>query len=86
MYENNLSGGKVMIIGITGKTGSVVAKDLLSKGIHVIGTSRKHKTDSLLYWHDKEMAEIINFEDRYLYINQVCTVVSATISHYTHIH
>ena len=84
MYENNLSGGKVMIIGITGKTGSVVAKDLLSKGIHVIGTSRKHKTDSLLYWHDKEMAEIINFEDRYLYINQVCTVVSATISpHYT---
>ncbi len=84
MYENNLSGGKVMIIGITGKTGSVVAKDLLSKGIHVIGTSRKHKTDSLLYWHDKEMAEIINFEDRYLYINQVCAVVSATISpHYT---
>lgn len=84
MYENNLSGGKVMVIGITGKTGSVVAKDLLSKGIHIIGTSRKHKTDSLLYWHDKEMAEIISFEERYLYINQVCAVVSATISpHYT---
>lgn len=36
-------GGRVLLVGITGKIGSILAKNLYSKGItDIIGTSRKH--------------------------------------------
>ncbi|MFG6395209.1 MAG: glutamyl-tRNA reductase [Lachnospiraceae bacterium] len=78
------SGKKVMVIGITGKTGGIVAKDLISKNIPVIGTSRSHKQEDGIYWNNNSLAEITSFKDRYKYINQVCAVASATTSpHYT---
>lgn len=78
------SSKKVMVIGITGKTGGIVAKDLISKGIPVIGTSRSHKQEDGIYWNNNSLAEITSFKDRYNYINQVCAVASATTSpHYT---
>ena len=33
---------KVLVIGATGKIGSIVAKDLTAKGISVTGTTRSH--------------------------------------------
>ena len=73
-----------MVIGITGKTGGTVARDLISKGIPVIGTSRKHKQEDGISWHGSSMAEITSFKERYMYINQVCAITSATTSpHYT---
>ncbi|MCX4326068.1 MAG: glutamyl-tRNA reductase [Lachnospiraceae bacterium] len=84
--KNNFTGRdkKVMVIGITGKTGGTVARDLISKGIPVIGTSRKHKQEDGISWHGSSMAEITSFKERYMYINQVCAITSATTSpHYT---
>lgn len=75
---------KVMVIGITGKTGTIVAKNLISKGIPVIGTSRKRHTGDFLYFPGEGQAEIIDFQDRYLYIDNTAAVISATSSpHYT---
>ena len=82
--ENNFTGSdrKVMVIGITGKTGGTVARDLISKGIPVIGTSRRHRQEDNIY--GSRMAGIIGFKERYMYINQVCAIASATTSpHYT---
>lgn len=83
---NKLKGSdkKVMVIGITGKTGGIVAKDLISKKIPVIGTSRSHKQEDGIYWNNNSLAEITSFKDRYKHINKVCAVASATTSpHYT---
>lgn len=74
--------GTVLVIGATGKIGSIVAKDLIAKGISVIGTSRKrHKQDGFFL---PDNMEWVDFESRYEYICQVDAVVSATASpHYT---
>lgn len=41
-YRNGL----VLVIGAAGKIGSIVTKDLAAKGISVVGTSRRHHSDS----------------------------------------
>lgn len=75
---------KVMVIGITGKTGRIVARDLVAKNIPVIGTTRKRGAGDCTWWQGSRLAEVTSFEERYKYINQVCAVVSATTSpHYT---
>lgn len=77
-------GKKVMVIGITGKTGGIVARDLVAKKIPVIGTTRKRGSGAGTWWQGSRLAEVTSFEERYKYINQVCAVVSATTSpHYT---
>ena len=76
--------GVVLVIGATGKMGSIVAKDLVSKGYHVIGTSRKRQQPKLLYMQESECMEWIDFESRYGVLSRVSAVVSATTSpHYT---
>lgn len=74
--------GTVLVIGATGKMGSIVAKDLIAKGISVIGTSRKrHKQDGFFL---PDNMKWVDFENRYEYICQVDAIVSATASpHYT---
>lgn len=85
--ENYLCGeerqqGTVLVIGATGKIGSIVAKDLTAKGISVIGTSRKHHTQDGIFLTDN--IEWVDFESRYDYVQQADAVVSATASpHYT---
>lgn len=72
----------VMVIGAGGQIGSIVAKDLIAKGISVIGTSRSHPAREGL-WQDEDMTWI-HFGRRYEYIHEVAAVVSATKSpHYT---
>lgn len=76
--------GKVLVIGATGKIGSIVAKDLMAKGIRVIGTHRrKHLGDEIFLAH-KEQITFVDFSERYGYLSQVDAIVSATSSpHYT---
>ncbi|MCI9077940.1 MAG: glutamyl-tRNA reductase [Lachnospiraceae bacterium] len=82
--KDNFPGKRVLVIGITGKTGGIVAKDLASKGIQVTGTTRKRGLSAGTWWQGSRLVEVISFEERYKYINQVCAIASATTSpHYT---
>ncbi|MDE6615978.1 MAG: hypothetical protein K2K35_05375, partial [Lachnospiraceae bacterium] len=82
--RDNFPGKKVLVIGITGKTGGIVARDLAAKGIQVTGTTRKRGLAAGTWWHGSRLVEVTGFEERYKYIGQVCAVVSATTSpHYT---
>ena len=76
--------GSVLVIGATGKIGSIVAKDLIAKGILVIGTSRKRTRQEGLFFQDHENMEWMDFEKRYDTVDRVAAIVSATASpHYT---
>lgn len=74
----------VLVIGATGKIGSIVSKDLLSKGITVLGTQRKKHQGEEIFSSSREKLQFVDFHERYRYISQVDAVVSATASpHYT---
>lgn len=73
----------VLVVGATGKMGSIVAKDLMAKGIAVIGTSRSHHSCVEEVFEKMNGIQIVDFHDRYEYMNQVDAVISATASpHY----
>lgn len=75
---------KVLVIGATGKIGSIVAKDLISKGISVTGTTRSHIGEGGVMLQGIEGIAWIPFDKRYEAIFGVAVVVSATGSpHYT---
>ena len=75
---------KVLVIGATGKIGSIVAKDLISKGISVTGTTRSHIGEDGVMLQGGEGIAWIPFDKRYEVISGVAAVVSATGSpHYT---
>ncbi|MGN0306733.1 MAG: glutamyl-tRNA reductase [Lachnospiraceae bacterium] len=74
----------VLVIGATGKIGSIVAKDLMAKGIPVIGTGRKRRCTDGLSLKDDERMEWLDFDRRYDAVAGVGVIVSATSSpHYT---
>lgn len=78
--------GRVLVIGATGKIGSIVAKDLLAKGISVVGIQRrKHQRDELIsFGCQREGMTFIDYEKRYHILPDVDAIVSATTSpHYT---
>ncbi|MFG6329354.1 MAG: glutamyl-tRNA reductase [Lachnospiraceae bacterium] len=82
--KDKFPGKRVMVIGITGKTGGIVARNLAAKGIPVTGTARKRGLDAGTWWHGSRLIEVTSFEERYKYINKMCAIVSATTSpHYT---
>lgn len=72
----------VLLMGITGKIGNIVAKNLLSKkDISLMATMRKHSFKGLQGYHDIQM---IPFQDRYQGIEKADVIISATTSpHYT---
>lgn len=89
---------KVMIIGITGKIGSITAMNIAYKGnVEIIGTSRLHgvKTAEASEISEKSSVKLsnllvdpnvtlIDYSKRYEYISDVDVVISATTSpHYT---
>lgn len=75
---------KVLVIGATGKIGSIVAKDLISKGISVTGITRSHIGEGGVMLQGVEGIAWIPFDKRYEAIFGVAVVVSATGSpHYT---
>lgn len=78
--------GKVLVIGATGKMGSIVAKDLLAKGISVVGIRRrKHQGEGVIsFGCQREGMSFIDYEKRYHILREVDAIVSATTSpHYT---
>ncbi len=76
--------GKVLVIGATGKMGSIVVKDLLAKGIAVVGTSRRRHNEEGLFFVKEGGPEWVDFENRYDAVSTVKAVVSVTASpHYT---
>lgn len=74
---------RVMIIGITGKTGSTVMKNICNReNLFVIGTSRQHGSDGTVTQMDG--AQMVLYRERYDVMGQCDVVVSATGSpHYT---
>lgn len=80
----SLEGKKVLVIGGTGQIGGIVLKNLYGeKGVHIYSTVR-----SISLSHDShaknESATIIDYKDRYAYLNEMDMVISATASpHYT---
>ena len=79
-----LEGKHVMVIGGTGQIGGIVLKNLYSmKGLHIYSTIR-----NVTLTHDAHMKSesntLIDYKDRYEYLDQMDVVISATASpHYT---
>lgn len=83
IFNLDISEKTVLIIGVSGKAGSIVMKNLLSKGINIIGTIRNHNS-IFEYSSNYPNVKFVDYHKRYDYINQVDVVVSATSSpHYT---
>ncbi len=72
----------VLIIGITGKIGSITAKNIASHSdIKITGTSRSHNAES--FFPSYPQIEIKDFSSRYELINNADIIISATSSpHY----
>lgn len=75
---------KVMIIGITGKMGMTIAKNIISKpGIYVTGTIRSHGSQ-LFFGPGGDRVSLVEYRERYRHMEDMDIVVSATTSpHYT---
>lgn len=78
-----LKGKKVMVIGATGKIGGIVLMNLLSLGeMEIYVTMRSNQM--LGTKHGQNEYRMIEYEDRYEYIDQMDVIISATASpHYT---
>lgn len=72
----------VLIIGITGKMGTIIMKNILHReDVKIIGTTRQHGY-SLSVADSK--VEVIDYAQRYAYIDKADIIISATASpHYT---
>jgi glutamyl-tRNA reductase len=83
-YQTSIHHQKVLLIGATGKIGSIVTKNLIAKGIYVIGTRRSVNRGEELFLQDNDNMEWIEFDKRYEMVSKVEVIVSATSSpHYT---
>ncbi|MGC6175716.1 glutamyl-tRNA reductase [Lacrimispora sp. 38-1] len=74
----------VMVIGMTGKMGSTITKNLLCKpGIRVTGTVRTHSSDLLLKVDSDRIREV-DYKERYKHMDDMDVIISATSGpHYT---
>ena len=75
-----LAGKHVMVIGGTGQIGGIVLKNLYSmKGLHIYSTIR-----NVTLTHDAHMKSesntLIDYKERYEYLDQMDVVISATAS------
>lgn len=70
----------VLLLGVTGQMGSLIAKNLAErKDVQIYATMRRHRAPALA-----ENVKEIAYEDRYAYLDRADVVVSATASpHYT---
>lgn len=73
----------VLIIGVTGKMGSIVMKNLLNSDVSIVGTVRNHNA-IFEYTSNYPNVKFIDYNERYEYVNCADVIVSATTSpHYT---
>lgn len=74
---------KVLLIGVSGKTGTSLLKNLLSyKNVTVIATMRSHSGQAMLLPESPALT-IVPYEERYGYIAECNCVISATSSPHT---
>lgn len=75
---------KVLIIGMTGKMGTVIMKNLNGrKDISIIGTSRSHNSITE-YELSYQKVKMVDYKARYQYMDEADIIISATTSpHYT---
>lgn len=75
---------KVIIIGLSGKFGTIVMKNLYrNKNVEIIGTARNHNISDELILSYPEV-KMIDYHKRYDKINEADIIISATSSpHYT---
>lgn len=73
---------KVLIIGLTGKMGNIIMKNIVHRvDIELVGTTRQHGYPISVV--SKEV-KVIHYSQRYDYINEADIIISATTSpHYT---
>ena len=84
-FEKGDGGVKnVMVIGMSGKMGTTITKNILSKpGIRVTGTYRSHKPDFAMEIKN-DRVRLVEYQDRYRHMGEMDIVVSATSGpHYT---
>ena len=77
--------GRVLVVGATGKIGSIVVKDIadLAPGIEIIGTSRSHHSADEIFGRHQQI-RIEDYSRRYELAVWADVVISATASpHYT---
>lgn len=75
---------RVLVIGVTGKMGGIIAKNILSKpGYEIYGTVRSHNADLDMEWRSDRI-HLVDYARRYEYMDQADVVISATSGpHYT---
>lgn len=78
----DLAGRRILVIGASGKIGSIVVKDLIGSGCRqIFATVRSH---TKLAGEISEVCTCIPYEDRYAYLKEMDVIISATSSpHYT---
>ncbi|WP_394525516.1 glutamyl-tRNA reductase [Lacrimispora sp. JR3] len=83
-FQNGSDIKNVMVIGMTGKMGGTITKNILSKpGIVVTGTVRKHNS-CLTVDVKSDRVKVVDYGDRYHYMKDMDIVISATLGpHYT---
>ena len=83
-FEKEGGEKQVMVIGMTGKMGNTITKNILSKpGIRVTGTVRSHHSGLMLEVKE-DLIRVVDYRDRYQYMGEMDIVISATLGpHYT---
>lgn len=79
------NGGRVLVVGATGKIGSIVVKDIadLAPDIEIIGTSRSHHSADEVFGRHQQI-RIEDYRRRYELAAWADVIISATASpHYT---
>lgn len=79
------NGGHILVVGATGKIGSIVVKDIadLAPGIEIIGTSRSHHSADEVFGRHQQI-RIEDYSRRYELAAWADVIISATASpHYT---
>lgn len=83
-FEPSKEEKKVLVIGMTGKMGSTIAKNIASRsGTRVTGTVRSHKAD-FAFEVKNDRILTVDYRDRYKCMDEMDVVISATLGpHYT---
>lgn len=72
-----LNNKRILVIGATGKTGSIVLKDLASlKNVDILATSRSHGGTVNIF----DGARTVDYNSRYSVLDECDAVISATLS------
>ena len=85
VHAENTCAGNILVVGATGKIGSIVVKDIadIAPDIEIIGTSRSHNSADEIFGRHQQI-RIEDYSRRYELAAWADVVISATASpHYT---